>query len=443
MTSTVPRNLIQYQNFYPRNRLINFSDNGSYHPCSGGKQNRGQPQSVFTSPSETGIDRHLRLLENMARHNFLMIKKDLKLKKLSERLGQKLDHTVLPTLQRIGYDGLIARTLFELTPADWKFMGPVNEKIIVLRPEINHDVREVLSGLSQNNAGDNANLPRFAGPSLAVMTGSINDNSSPEHLFELLDKIDISWITLPRVFRFLQRGHNRYLPGYLKAIESQTNEAILKIFSRITIEFMANFATKFTDEHHSPDQIEKLLFYGYSALYWKNLRKPPADMANCAVFDHFFNWISRLAHRSRFLGSDEVRSVNRMMKMKAVVFPGNNINQPQTSRWNDSSRFKVTLRHGTIGAATIFKYFGMDQFLETRQKQGNSPLQSGQNQLQRLLFKIQISYHLESEKVQGNIKEFIGHLKSSYEIAQPASQPPERGFLYRMINNLQMSFNKY
>ena len=442
MTSTGPRNLIHHPNFFPRQRLINISENGRYLSYSAVKKNRGQPHPVSRSLAGTEIDRQLRLLENMARHNFLMIKKGLQLKKLPEWLDQKLDYTVLPTLQRIGYDGLIARTLFELTPADWKFMGPLNEKIIVLRPEINHDIRKVLSGLPRNKTRDNENLPQFAGPSLAVMTGAINDNLSPEHLFELLDKIDISWVTLPRVFRFLEREHNRYLPEYLKTIENQNSQSCLKVFSRITTEFMANFALKFSDRHHSPDQIEKLLFYGYSALYWKNLRRPPADLANCAVFDHFLNWIRGLARRSKYLGSEEVRSVIRMKKMKSVVFPGKNINQPQTSSWDDSSRFRVTLRHGTIGAVTIFKYFGIDQFLGTRQKQGNSPFQSRQNQLQRLLYKIQINYHLESIKTQGYIKQFIDRLKSAYEISQPASSRPEKRFLYRMINNLQLSFNK-
>lgn len=442
MTLKGPRNLIHHPNFFPRNPLVHIRENGRYHPYSVVKKNCGQPCPVFGSAAGTEIDRQLRLLENMARHNFLMIKKGLQIKKLPERFEQKLYQTVLPTLQRIGYDGLIALTLFELTPADWKFMGPVNEKIIVLRPEVNHDISEVLSGLSRNKTGDNENLPRFTGPSLAVLTGAINDNPSPEHLFKLLDRIDLSWITLPRVFRFLERGHSRYLPEYLKTIEHQNSEACLKVFSRITTEFMANFVLKFSDRHHPPDQIEKLLFYGYSALYWKNLRKPPANLENCAVFDHFFNWIRVLARRSKYLESAEARSVFRMKKMKSVVFPGKNINQPQISRWDDSSRFGVTLRHGTIGAVTIFKYFGIDQFLETRQKQGNSPFQSRQNQLQRLLFRIQLNYHSESKKTQGYIKQFIAHLKSAYEISQPAASTPEKRFLYRMITNLQLSLNR-
>jgi hypothetical protein len=62
--------------------------------------------------------------------------------------------------------------------------------------------------------------------------------------------------------------------------------------------------------------------------------------------------------------------------------------------------------------------------------------------LQRLLLKIRLNYHLESKKTQGYIKQFIGHLKSAYEISQPASSIPEKRFLYRMINNLQLSLKK-
>jgi hypothetical protein len=442
MTSTGPCKLIRYENFYPRKDSINRNPNSRHHHLPGSKINHDHPHSNYVSRADPDFDGQLRAHENIARRNFLKIKRGLRFEKFPGWLDRKLDQTILPALQRIGFDEQIARTLFEITPADWKFMGAVNEKIIVFHPEINHDIKEVQRGLERHVAKNHGNLPRLEGASPAVMSGTIDDRVSPEHLFELLDEIDTSWITLPRAFLFLEKEHRRYLPYYLKTIEDDTSESNLKVFGRITTEFMGNFALKFADGHHSPDQIEKLLFYGYSAMYWKILRKPPANMENSAIFDHFLNWVSRLARQSRSLGNEAVRSVYQMTKMKSAVFPKTNINQPQTRSRHGNSRFVVTLRHGPMGIATILKYLGIDQFLETRQIHGRSPFQSKQNELHGLLYTLQTSYHLESRRTQGYIQQFISHLKSAYEKSQPASHRPERKFLFRMINNLQILFNK-
>ena len=442
MTSTSSCKLIRYDDFYPRKDSINSRSKGRHHHHPASQQNHDPPHPNELSRTDPDFDGQLRAHENIARHKFSKIKRNLKLEPFPGWLDRKLDQSILPTLQRIGFDAQIARALFELTPADWKFMGPVNERLIVFRPEINHDIAEVIGGLERRVVKNNGNSPRLEGTSPAVMTGTISDRASPGYLFELLDEIDTSWITLPRAFRFLGKEHGGYLLQYLKTLDRDTSEPCLKVFSRIITEFMGNFALKFADRHHSPDQIEKLLFYGYSVMYWKTLRKPPTNMENSAAFDHFLNWVNRLARQSSFIGSEAVRSVNQMIKMKSAVFPRKNNHQPQTRSRQGNSRFVVTLRHGPLGIAAILNYMGIDHFLETRQIHGQSPFQSRQNELHRLLHTIQTRYYSESRKTRGYIQQFIGHLKSAYEQSQPASHRPERKFLFRMINNLQILFNE-
>jgi hypothetical protein len=442
MTSTGPSKLIRYADFFPRKGSITHSHNLRYHQFSTSGKNRGRQLALDSSKIEDDVDGQLRAFENIARNKFIKIKKGLKLKSLPRWFEEKLEQTVMPTLQRLGYDRLIAGALFEITPDDWNFMGPVSEKTIALHPEIHHEIKEVIQGLAQENDGTDGHSSRIAGTAPAVMVGTIDNRFSPEHLVELLNKIDISWVTLPRAYNFLEIKHGRYLPQYLKAIESQASATCLTVFSRITLEFLGNFALKFADRRFSPPQIEKLLFWGYSVMYWKTLRKPPSDMENCAVFEHFLNWISRLVRQSKFLGNDKMQDVYQMRKMKSVLFPQKNINRQQALGCNDSSRFVLTLRHGPMGVATILKYYGIDQFLGTRQSQGQSPFQSRQNHLYRLLFTIQSNYHRESKRSQEYIRHFIGQLKTAYEDWQPALQRPERRFLYRMINNLHILFNK-
>jgi len=443
MSSLVPRKIIRYEDFHPsKNSSFDHNDRSRYQHFIAPKKNSTIPGPIDKSSSGQDIDSQLQEHEDFDRQNFLELKNALGLDNLSGWLSRMLDQRILPTLDRIGCGQQIARTLFELTPAAWKFMGPVNDKIIAIHPEINLELEEVLKGLEGQIAKHNGDWFPIEGASPPFKTGTITDRASPEHLFDLLDDIATSWLTLPRAFRFMEKDQCRYLPHYVKTIDSQTNESCLKLFSRITVEFIANYTLKFAGRNHPPDQIEKLLFHGYSAMYWQALRRPPPGMENSAVFDHFLNWISRLTRRSRFLGNEARRSIDQMIKIKSEIFPTININQSQTPSRHGYSRFLVTLRHGTMGVATILKYLGIDQFLETRRFHGRSPFQSRQNEIHGLLYAIQTHYHLESRRTRGYIQEFIGHLKSAYEKSQPAAQRPERKFLYRMINNIQISFNK-
>ena len=442
MTATGPSKLIRCTDFFSGKDSQIRSPNTRYRQFSASGKTRGQQPAVELSNTGQDIDGQLRAFEINARNKFVKLKKSLKLNGIPPWLDRKLEQAVFPTLQRLGYDRLMAGTLFEISPSDWKFMGSANEKTIVLHPEIQREIKEVIRGLAPQTAGTDDHTPRLAHTTPAAMIGTLDRNFSPEHLLELLNKIDTSWITLPRAYAFLERNHSRYLPQYLKTIESRASASCLAVFSRITLEFLGNFALKFADRHHSQSQLEKLLFYGYAAIYWKTLRKPSPGMENSAVFEHVRNWTRRLVCRSEFLGDDEMRYVYQMSKMKSVLFPGSNIHQKQPGNQNDGYRFLVTLRHGSVGAAALLRYYGIDQFLETRQILGQSPFQSKQNHLHRLLFALQTKYHLESKITRRNIRQFIGDLKAAYKNSQPAYQRPERRFLYRTINNLHILLNK-
>jgi len=224
------------------------------------------------------------------------------------------------------------------------------------------------------------------------------------------------------------------LPVYLKTIDRETDESCLKLFSRIAVEFMGNYTLKFADRCHPLDQLTKLLFYGYSALFWKTLRCPPENLENSAAFDNFFRWMCRLIGKSDFLGPEETTSLNRMIKMKSMIFPARNFRRPPIRGKPEISRFILTLRHGSIGISTILKYFGIDQFLETRQNGDRFACQYVQNEVHSFLQILQEKYHLESEQTREYIKLFIGHLNSAYALIHPDLHQTEKNFLNRISN---------
>ena len=383
------------------------------------------------------FDNQLRVHENTARRRYGQILSALSVEKRPGWLDRMLSQRIFPTLNRIGFEDPISKGLFEIAPSSWSPMGPAGDKIIAFHPRINQEIEDVRQGLQLKAVNDPGNLSRSTGLASTVITGTINENLSPDHLFDLLDEIATPWIVLPRAFRFLEKHHCRYLPAYLATIDRETREPCLMLFSRITVEFVGNFFLKFAGRCHQPDQIAKLLFYGYATLFWKTLRCPPENLVNSAAFDNFLSWISRLGHKSDAIGQAELSSIDRMKEMRKTVFPAITVNPSGKPGRADSSQFMVTLRHGCLGMATVLKYFGIDQFFETRQIGNRFQCPPLRNDMYVLLQTIQTNYHLESKRTQKTIKRFIDCLGSASEAMQSYLQPGEWRFLNRRFNNIQ------
>jgi hypothetical protein len=353
-----------------------------------------------------------------------------------------LDRSLLTTLHRIGFDRPISKVLFKIALSSWKSMGPQDDRIISFHPVIDQQIEAVLHGFELKASKNGFMTECAAGALPQIIPGTIKNNASPENLFDLLDKITTPWLILPRSLRFLKRHQCRYLPVYLKTIDRENAEPYLKLFSRIAVEFMGNYTLKFADTHHPLDQLTKLLFYGYSTLFWKTLRCPPENLENCAVFDNYFKWICRLMRTSAFLGPEESATINRMIKMKSIIFPARIFSRLQIGGRPGVSPFMVTLRHGFIGIVAILKYLGIDQFLETRQIGSRFTCQSVQDEVYRLLQTIQLKYHLESKQTRAYINLFIVRLKSAYAFIYQDFNPAENNFLNRIFDNLLIILSK-
>ena len=444
MTATHPCKGIRYENYSVNERPPahhSFKPAGCYHPHLA-KTNSSQSYPAHDLGTRLEFEDQLLALEKIARCQYSKIHESLKFIKLPGWLDQMLDHSFLPTLNRIGFDEPISKVLFKIAPSSWKLMGPLDEKIIVFHPVIKQHVEEVRQGLELNACKKSEMFPCSVKALPQIISGNIKDNASPENLFDLLGEIVTPWIILPRAFRFLEKKQCRYLPAYLKTIDRETRETCLKVFSRITVEFVGNFSLKFAERHHPSAQLTKLLFYGYSALFWKNLRCPPENLENSAAFDNFFRWICKLRGKNDFLGNEERRAIKRMIKMKTMTFPVKYLNRPRIRGKPDISCFMVTLRHGYIGIATILKYFGIDQFLESKQMGDRFACPSVQNEVHSLLNTIQTKYHLESKQTIANIKLFIDCLRSAYSRMQSNLHRTENNFLNRKFNNLQILLNQ-
>ena len=443
MTATSPCQRIGYENDCPHKG----STSCRHVPPAGLEprwcaSNPSKPHPENRSGVGMDFDNRLRVYENTARRRYRQILNSLSVEKQPGWFDRMLSRRIFPTLNRIGFDDPVSKGLFGTAPSSWSLMGSANDKIIAFHPKINQEIEEVRQGLKLKIGNPNGTYSRFTGSASTVISGTLNENLSPDRLFDLLDEIATPWIVLPRAFRFLKKHQCRYLPAYLATINRETRESFLMLFSRISVEFVGNFSLKFAAGCHQPDQITKLLFYGYTALFWKTLRCPPQNLENSAAFDNFLNWISRLARKNDYLGKAELKSIDRMKKMKKTAFPTITVNPSGGPRRTDGSRFMVTLRHGYLGMATVLRYFGIDQLLETRQIGNRFQCPPIQNDLHGLLHTIQTNYHLESKRTKETIKQFIDHLRSTSEAMQPYLQQTEGAFLNRRFNNIQILLYK-
>jgi hypothetical protein len=382
------------------------------------------------------FDSRLRVYETMARRRYGLILNSLDAENRPGWFDRMLGQRIFPTLDRIGFDESISKGFFEIALSSWSLMGPADDKIIAFQPRINQEIEDVRQGLGLKTANGNGPLSRSAGSVSTVISGNLNENLSPDRLFDLLDEIATPWIVLPRAFRFLKKHHCRYLPAYLTTIDREARESVLMLFSRIAVELMGNYSLKFAARCHPPDQTAKLSFYGYAALFWKLLRCPPQNLENSAAFDTFLNWVSRLANKNDYLGQAERSAIAPMKKMKNTVFPTITVNPSGKPGQADGSHFLVTLRHGCFGMTTVLRYFGIDQLVVTSQIGNRFQCPLIQNDLHRLLRAIHTHYHLESKRTKETIKGFIDCLRSATGAMQPYLQQTERSFLNRRLNNL-------
>ena len=410
--------------------------------CSGqpgplGKKAKNAPCQLHRADIGTDSDHQLRAYENSARRKCFSIYKNLSLGKLPGGLEEILARRILPTLQKIGFEAVISKMLFEIAPSAWKFMRPANNGIIPFQSLIDREIEVVRQEFKSKIEHCNDFFPRSAHAAPAVIPGNINESPLPEHLFQLLDQITTPWIILPRAFRFLQKEHCRYLPVYIKILDAEESESCLKLFSRITVEFIANFSFKFADRHHPRDQLSKLLFYGYAALFWKALRCPPENLENSAVFDHFFTWVNRFARQKDLLGKAEHALVDQMIRMKTAAFPATNTKSYRNSRQPESSLFLVTLRHGTLGTAAALRHFGIDPFFKTRRNGSRFTCLSFQKELLCVLYQIRTRYRSESKRTQENIKDFIKWMKAACDDAPPDFNRTQQQFVDRLLDHMQ------
>lgn len=195
---------------------------------------------------------------------------------LPDWMSQLLKCRIVPALKRIGFDESFCWALFKMAAPAWALMGPITAEAVWFHPVLMEDIKEIRRGILLKAEKNAENLALLATMRPRDLHALAQNTMGPKNLLVLLEYIPTPWIILPRVYDFLDKRHSCCLLGYLRYLDSDSNPEFLKILARIIIEFIGNYTLKFIHKTHPKDQMIAAIFYGYAAMFWRNLSNPPS-----------------------------------------------------------------------------------------------------------------------------------------------------------------------
>jgi hypothetical protein len=365
--------------------------------------------------SNSDISRTIEAFESRAWRSCNNSLKAMTLPKIPLWFDSMMTTRILPVLSEIGMDVSFARSLLQMAMPAWGLIGPMNDKTVFYEPEALSELQEVEQSLLQK--AENIYATRFW-PSLKApqeFFNTVQQSMHPQNLFSLLDEVSTPWIILPRAYRSLERHHCRYLPLYLDMIRQSKNEQSLDIWIRIVIEFVANYSIKFAVSTCPREKIRAFVVNGYEAMFWRNLKSPPAGFEDIRVFEHFYNWMIHSGSGLEALGTVVPPAINRMKSGMRTIFPSENGFQSSADNRQEVSCFQISLRHGCLGIISTGNYFWIGPLLNSRKGDEKLKYIPALVSLRSLFRRIERDYVFESKRTRYYIKDFLYQFETAYE----------------------------
>ena len=195
--------------------------------------------------SKKGFDEQIYSFEEAARKKCLSAIQSAKLETPTGWFKQYLEDRILPTFKGIGFDDYLTRALFTIAALAWEWMGPVSRTRQWCHPKLIKEIDEIRDGILLNAVRRHDTHRWHLEACQQDILKAVKDQMFPGTRTGLLDGITTSWIILPRVYQHLEKRHCRYLPTYLRFIDTERNTECRRIFIGIVIHFTANYTLKF------------------------------------------------------------------------------------------------------------------------------------------------------------------------------------------------------
>jgi len=357
-----------------------------------------------------GLETRLSQFEAAAQEKFFQAIEAMPEMKLEGWFMRQLDDKIIPALTRIGFDESFARILFQTAACNWQRMGPLTNKCIWFYPDVIRNLKGVREEMT-SKAGSKSDTP---------------------------------WIILPRVYHFLEKEHAAYLLCYLNYLAGEPASEFRRVLTRIIIEFVGNYALKYHSSIFPGCRIDSALFYGYAAMFWRNLRNPPQGFEDDLIFTHCLRWIKLFRSKCADLNADMAQSIRQMaayqqkvMLMEDAMHSTDDDNDNQ-----DLARLFVTLRHGRPGMAAAVDFMGKWLYSSGKDSAGRPLFALLPAAMNMLLHTIKSKLPAESPEVQNLLRKFLHGLRENFapngigEMGNSNRSPEQFKFVVRRVLGL-------
>lgn len=341
--------------------------------------------------SSKEITTHLRQFEATAQQKFFQAIEGMTDMNLEHWFRHQMDHQIIPAFTRIGFDETFARALFQTASSSWQRMGPFTAQCIWFYPDLIRNLK------------------------------AVRDKMMPQA------ESETCWIILPRVYHFLEEEHCAYLWGYLHHLAGEPASEFRRILTRIIIEFVGNYTLKYRSSMVPACRTDAALFYGYAAMFWKNLRIPPRGFEDDLIFDHCLRWIKLFRSRCAELNDDMEQSISQMESQRQKVMLAGAAPAADDNNDNpDLDRLMVTLRHGRPGMAAAIEFMGSWLGSCAQNAAGQRASALFPAAVCRLVQTIKCKLPTESPEAQNALRNFLDRLKESFASMGQSSQTPQQ-----------------
>jgi hypothetical protein len=292
------------------------------------------------------LSQQIETFERQARekHNAALCR--LRVEKPANWFLRILNKGILPPLSRIGFDHQLSLTLFQVAIQSWQGMGPSVDDCLWIHPSLTNNIEEIRRSVLIKAEEKSKTETALAKMSSQEIYDHLSRSMAPENLSSLLDDVSTSWIILPRAYSLLRESDGCCLISYLKYLEREQSPDFRKVLARIVSEFLANYSLKFASGKQSEEAVGEVIFYGYVAMFWKNLEQPPAGSAELAVHRNFLGWIQAFQKRNEVTNSEMTEMLKEMVAVEMALLPSGQIHSISADKKTASDKFIFTLLDG-------------------------------------------------------------------------------------------------
>lgn len=360
------------------------------------------------------LEAQIELFEKEVQEKYCVAIQNAQMAVLTDRLNRLLEDRVVDTLGRIGFDEQLCWALFSMTASAWKQIEPFGDNVELMYPNFTKQLEEIRRGILSYSEKNSEVQLILDGMDSQTTYSFINSSMHPAKLCDDFNNTALSWIILPRVYDLLEKDHSHYVLFYTQSLDQETETEFTKILARIVIEFLGNYSIKYTENAQHRIKTVEALFYGYSTMFWKNLKNPPDGLEDGLVFENFYRWAKRIHRRFAPTNRDMAKTIERMEEVKGKIFPICDAFGFCRHNHNDAHSFFIALRHGNPGVESIVRHLGIGRPLLNDKTDGRLPYVAVPKRLSALFRLIKRRYHVETPRTKKSIQEVLSRLGTSY-----------------------------